>query len=129
MDDQADARRRRLRPIAGRHGAADGPVLGASRYFPALDITAAPRLDLSVYGGDERFVAKLDAGLLHTENLNHEPVLVLHMQRDCRPPEVVDKEPELAARLDCLADLEDLGLQELAGEFAYELCEGAKKAP
>jgi hypothetical protein len=27
-----------------------------------------------------------------------------------------------------LADLEDLGLQELAGKFAYELCEGAKKA-
>jgi len=118
-----------LRSKRGVDKVAISGVLAASRYFPALNITAAPRLDLSVYGDDERFVAKLDAGLLHTDDLNHKPVLVLHMQRDCRPPEVVDKEPELAARLDCLADLEELGVQELAGAFAYELCEGAKTAP
>lgn len=103
-------------------------VLGAIRYFPDLNITAAPRLDLSVYDGDQRFVSKIDAGLLRTEDQNRKPVLVLHMQRDCRPPEVLNKEPELAARLDCLSDLEELGLQAEAKEFAYVLCENARKS-
>lgn len=118
-----------LRSKRGASKVAISGVLGATRYFPDLNITAAPRLDLSVYDGDQRFVAKLDAGLLRTDDQNRKPALVLHMQRDCRPPEIVDKEPELAARLDCLADLEDLDLQAEAEEFAYELYETARKAP
>lgn len=118
-----------LRSKRGASKVAISGVLGATRYFPDLNITAAPRLDLSVYDGDQRFVAKLDAGLLRTDDQNRKPALVLHMQRDCRPPEIVEKEPELAARLDCLADLEELGLQAEAEEFAYELCETARKAP
>ena len=104
-------------------------VLGASRFFPDLNITASPRLDLSVYDGDLRFVSKLDAGLVDADAAKRKPLLVLHLQRDCRPPEGVAREPELAARLDCLADLEHLGLQAEAEEFAYELCEAARKTP
>lgn len=118
-----------LRSKRGASKVAISGVLGATRYFPDLNITAAPRLDLSVYDGDQRFVAKLDAGLLRTDDQNRKPALVLHMQRDCRPPEIVENEPELAARLDCLADLEDLDLQAEAEEFAYELYETARKAP
>lgn len=117
----------RSKPGAGK--VAISGVLGALRYFPDLNITAAPRLDLSVYDGDQRFVAKLDAGLLRTNGHNRKPALVLHLQRDCRPPEIVQKEPELAARLDCLADLEDMGLQAEAEEFAYGLYESARKSP
>jgi hypothetical protein len=122
----------RLLSLRSKQGASKvtiSGVLGATRYFPDLNITAAPRLDLSVYDGDQRFVAKLDAGLLRTDDQNRKPALVLHMQRDCRPPEIADKEPELAAKLDCLADLEELGLRAEAEAFAYELCETARKAP
>ena len=104
-------------------------VLGATRLFPDLNITAAPRLDLSVYGGDLRFVAKLDAGLVNADTTQRKPLLVLHVQRDCRPLESVQREPGLAARLDCLADLEQLGLQAEAEAFAHELCATARTAP
>lgn len=104
-------------------------VLGALRLFPDLNITASPRLDLSVYDNDLRFVPKLDAGLVDADTAKRKPLLVLHLQRDCRPPESIARAPELAARLDCLADLEQLGLQAEAEEFAYEMCEAARKAP
>ncbi len=117
-----------LRSKRGMDRVAISGVLGASGHFPDLNITAAPRLDLCVYDGDQRFVDKLDAGLLRIDDQSLKPVLVLHIQRDCRPPQIVDKEPALAARLDCLADLEDLGLQAEAEEFAYQLIESAREA-
>ncbi|MBG6083134.1 hypothetical protein [Rubrivivax gelatinosus] len=104
------------------HKVAVAGVLGAWRYFPDINITAAPRLDLSVYDGDQSFVARLDAGLVSTDDPSRKPVLVLHMQRDCRPPEVAARPYTTAARLDCLADLEELGLQADAREFAHALC-------
>lgn len=115
----------RRKGIAGN--VAISGVLGATRFYPDLDITAAPRLDLSVYDGDVRFVAKLDAGLVKAEDQKSKPSLVLHLLRDCRPPEIVQKVPELAARLDCLADLEQMGLQAQADGFAHALCETAKR--
>lgn len=104
-------------------------VLGARRHFSDLDITAAPRLDLSVYDGDQSFIAQLDAGLVRTDDENRTPVLVLHRRCDCRPPEIANSIPSTAARLDCLADLEELGLQAQATAFAFELCQAARKAP
>jgi DNA-binding transcriptional ArsR family regulator len=103
-------------------------VMGALHYFPDLDITAPTRLDLSVYDGDQSFVAKLDAGLVSTDDENRKPVVLLHMRRDCRPPDIVDPVPSMAARLDCLADLLELGLQAEAAAFAFELCRAARKA-
>lgn len=99
-----------------------GGVIGASHYFPQLNVTAAPRLDLSVFDADTSFLRKIDAGLIEADrNPYRQPVLVLHLQRDCRPREMTDAAPELAARLDCLADLRELGLHAEADEFAYEL--------
>ena len=97
-------------------------VLGATRYFPNLDITAAPRLDVSVYDGDVRFVAKLDAGLVVVDDPRRKAAVVLHLQRDCRPDELRAQSPDLGARLDCLADLEQMGLQAEARAFAHQLC-------
>ena len=117
----------RSKSIAG--GVAIGGVLGATRFFEHLNITAAPRLDLSVYDGDVRFVSKLDAGLVDISKVsNRNPVLVLHLQRDCRPPDLAAAEPERAARLDCLADLRELGLQAEAEEFAHDLYHATKEA-
>lgn len=110
-----------LRAKGRAGGVALAGVIGAARYFPNLNITSAPRLDLSVFDGDTRIAALVDAGLLKVDELSRKPALVLHLQRDCRPPELVSQEPELAARLDCLADLEELGFQAEADEFAYAL--------
>lgn len=109
--------------VAGK--AAISGVLGATRYFPNLDITAAPWLDVSVYDGDVRFMSKLDAGLVVVDDPKRKASVVLHLQRDCRPDELRAQAPDLAARLDCLADLEQMGLQAEAREFARQLCEAA----
>lgn len=117
----------RQQGIAGN--AAVAGVLGAARFFPDLDITAAPQLNVSVYDVDHRFVSKLDAGLMAVEDPRRKASVVLNLQRDCRPREMVDQEPDLAARLDCLADLEEMGLQAEARDFAYRLCDAARRAP
>jgi hypothetical protein len=113
--------------VAGK--AAISGVLGATRYFPDLDITAAPRLDVSVYDGDVRFMSKLDAGLVVVDDSKRKATVVLHLQRDCRPDELATQEVDLAARLDCLADLEQMGLQAEARDFAHQLCEAARRTP
>lgn len=109
--------------------AAISGVLGATRYFPDLDITAAPRLDVSVYDGDVRFMSKLDAGLVVVDDSKRKATVVLHLQRDCRPDELATQGVDLAARLDCLADLEQMGLQAEARDFAHQLCEAARRTP
>ena len=94
-------------------------VLGAWVYDPELDITAAPRLDLSVYDGDLRFIAQLDAALVRTDDPNGKAVVVVHLTRDIarrRPP---PGQPRAASVLDCLADLLDLGLQAEAKDFVH----------
>lgn len=50
----------------GRSDVAIGGVLGALHYYPSLDITGTPRLDIVVHGSpstDLSFVAQLDPGL------------------------------------------------------------------
>jgi DNA-binding transcriptional ArsR family regulator len=111
----------------GAHAAVGG-VVGATRHFRDLNITAAPRLDISVYDADTRFVTKLDAGLVNDPKLSGKTPLVLHLQRDCRPQEVIAAAPGTAARLDCLADLVEIGLEAEADEFAHELIQAARKA-
>lgn len=117
----------RQKGVAGK--AAISGVLGATRFFPDLDITAAPRLDVSIYDGDIRFMSKLDAGLVAVDDPKRKATVVLHLQRDCRPAEMVAQEPDLAARLDCLADLEQMGLQAEARDFAHRLCNAAGRTP
>jgi len=101
-----------------------GGVLGAMHHYDDLNITAAPRLDLCVFDGDSSFVRQLDAGLLEAPKgrTPYKTVLAVHLQRDCRPPELSSVDAGVAGRLDCLADLLELGLQAQADELAHELC-------
>lgn len=116
----------RQKGVAGQ--AAISGVLGATSYFSDLDITAAPRLDVSAYDGDVRFMSKLDAGLVVVDDTRRKATVVLHLQRDCRPDEMVARAPDYAARLDCLADLEQMGLQAEARDFANQLCNAVQGA-
>jgi hypothetical protein len=98
-----------------------GGVLGALRYFPALDITASPRLDLSVYGGKLDFLRKLDAALEPTTDAEAKAVLVVHLTPE--PARFIDRgaSGQWAPELECLADLAELGLAREATEMAAEL--------
>lgn len=123
----------RLIALQGRGPAektAIGGVLGGLSFYPSLNITAAPRLDISVFDADLTFVHRLDAGLIKEDRASRSrPALVVHMQRDCRPPDIESQAPTYAARLDCLADLRDIGFQAEAEEFAQHLVRSAESRP
>ena len=94
-----------------------GGVLGAQRHYPDLDITGAPRLDLSVHHGDTSFVRKIDAGLVETVDPSDKAVLVIHMTRDPRRGPRHPGELHPASVVDCLADLLEIGLHAEARGF------------
>ena len=87
-----------------------GGVLGAKHYFPDLDITASPRLDISVYGEGTEFVKKIDAALEQTSNPQANAVLVVHLVQG--PARFIERDASgtWAPELECLADLFELGL-------------------
>lgn len=100
-----------------------GGVLGASKHFPELDITAAPRLDLSVEA-DPAFVAEMiDAGLRPKTRPEQRIALAVHATRDpwaitnasSQPPE------RWAGELECLADLIEMGFTREASEMAHHM--------
>ena len=54
-------------------------VVGALKHYPDLNITSAPRLDLSVAGSrDLSWLAKLDAGLIRDDDARF-PALAVHI--------------------------------------------------
>ena len=69
----------------GRDDIAIGGVLGAMHYFPDLDMTAAPHLDLVVHGNmqtDLSFVEQLDPGLERDDTaLGRSHVIVHYLNR------------------------------------------------
>lgn len=84
-------------------------ILGAAHYYPAIDITASPRLDIAVLSDDIAWVSKIDAGLELTSDPTAKAVLVLHVTRI--PKEFVLNEDGYAwaPEIECLADLVELG--------------------
>jgi len=98
-----------------------GGVLGAQQYYPDLDITGAPRLDLCVYDGDLNVVLQIDAGLDATKDLEDKAVLVIHMTRDPRRAPREPGELHAASVIDCLADLLEIGLQAEAYDFWHAM--------
>jgi DNA-binding MarR family transcriptional regulator len=98
-----------------------GGVLGALRHFPGLDITASPRLELSVYGSKLDFLRKLDAALEPAIDAQTKAVLVVHLTPE--PASFIDRsaDGQWAPELECLADLAELGLGREASEMAAEL--------
>ena len=115
---------KRLVKIKGRKklDVAVSGVMAAYHFYEELNITAPPRLDLSVYNGDFNFVRQLDAGLLEMKNLKAHAPLVLHLGRRLRPPSRFDSaDLDEASPLECMADLLDLGLTAEAQDFAHHL--------
>lgn len=97
-------------------------VLAAYQFHEHLNITAAPRLDLSVYDANTKFVRKLDAGLVEADNPRTHAPLVLHLGRRLRTPSPSARPAvDLASPLECLADLLDIGLTAEAHDFAAHL--------
>lgn len=99
-----------------------GGVLGATGHFPALDITAAPRLDISLDAEPTRVAALLDAGLEPKTRPEQRVALAVHVTRE---PFSHDTEPEArspwAGELECLADLLEMGYAREACEFARHM--------
>jgi hypothetical protein len=88
-----------------------GGVLGARRYFPDLDITASPRLDLSVYGdGSLEFVRRLDAALEPTANSHNRAHVVVHVTTEPESFLECGSDGCWASEMECGADLLELGL-------------------
>jgi len=100
-----------------------GGVIGASRHFPALDITAAPRLDLSVEHEPAHVAAMLDAGLVPKSRADQRIALALHVTRD--PWTITNLETatqeQWASELECLSDLVEMGYTREATEMAQDM--------
>ena len=94
-----------------------GGVLGAAQHFPALDITAAPRLDLSTEEDAVHLAAMIDAGLRPKTRPEQRVVLAVHTSRQPgpHPPE------RWAGELECLADLIEMGYAREAAEMAEQM--------
>ena len=100
-----------------------GGVLGASRHFPELDITAAPRLDLSVNADPGHVAEMLDAGLRPRTRAEQRIALAVHVVRD---PWVITNagsttQGQWAGELECLADLIEMGFTREASELAHHM--------
>lgn len=96
-----------------------GGVVGASRHFPELDITAAPRLDLSVEANPARVAEMLDAGLRTKSRPEQRVALAVHVTRD--PWVNTDAEAKWAGELECLSDLIEMGFTREASEMAHHM--------
>lgn len=98
-----------------------GGVIGATRHFPALDITAAARLDLCVEGDPAHVAAMLDAGLRPKSKPEERVALAIHVTRDpwaaTGPGSNKSNEP-WASELECLSDLIETGFIREATEMA-----------
>ena len=98
-----------------------GGVIGASKHFSELDITAAPRLDLCVDRDPSRIAAILDAGLLSKATPDQRIAVAAHVTNS----PLVDSRWESklqgpwASELECLADLVEMGYMREASEMAH----------
>lgn len=100
-----------------------GGVIGASKYFSELDITAAPRLDLCVDRDPSLIATILDAGLLHKTKPDQRIAVAVHVTS---APLVASRgESKLqgpwANELECLADLIEMGYMREASEMAHHI--------
>lgn len=119
---QMERRLRSMRDQGAAQKVAIGGVLGALLHDPELDISTAPRLDLCVYDGDTRFMRKLDAALVETDEVTAKAAVVLHLARPpAHGPLGHRPDPVVAPPLDCMADLLEMGYQAQARDFALAL--------
>lgn len=107
-----------------------GGVLGASRHFPGLDITAAPRLDLSVDADAPLVASIVDAGLVPRSRPEQRIALAVHVTRSFSVLTDVAAQSQgpWAGELECLADLIEMGFTREATEMARSM-ESNNKRP
>jgi len=100
-----------------------GGVMGAFSHFPALDITAAPRLDLSVDADPAQVAALLDAGLRPKVKPEQRVALAVHVTRNLSVMTDKESRPQgpWAGELECLADLVEMGFTREASEMACHM--------
>jgi hypothetical protein len=96
----------------GRQDLAIGGVLGAKHHFPALDMTAAPHLDIVVHGNlhtDLSFVAQLDPALVRDDAAKGQAHVIVHFLN--RPNSLFETKDGFvwADVLECLVNLWDAG--------------------
>lgn len=98
-----------------------GGVIGALQHFPGLDITAPPRLDLSVDAADPTQVAALlDAGLQPKSRPEQRIDMAVHLTSHAAHGGglVFEAKAPWADQLECLADLIEMGYVREASEMA-----------
>lgn len=113
----------RLRRLKLQNVAVAG-VLGAKHYYPQLDITSSPRLDLTVHGDNVNldFVDQLDPGLQRSTNSADTPQLVVHYLLRPQAFFEVDGEGTVwADPVECLADLFEARLDSQADEMLFAM--------
>ena len=100
-----------------------GGVIGACAHFPALDITAPPRLDLSVEADPTQVAALLDAGLVLKARPEQRVALAVHIT--CylafNAELVSEANGPYADGLECLSDLIEMGYDREAAEMAQHM--------
>jgi DNA-binding MarR family transcriptional regulator len=100
-----------------------GGVIGAAGHFPALDITAAPRLDLSVDADPAGVAEMLDAALVPKSHPEQRIALAVHvtLDRSAAADAAAESTPPWAGPLECLADLIEMGFTREAAELAHHM--------
>lgn len=99
-------------------------VLGAKHYYPQLDITSSPRLDLTVHGDSANldFVDQLDPGLQRSTNPADTPQLVVHYLLRPQAFFEVDSDGTVwADPVECLADLFEARLNSQADDMLFAM--------
>jgi hypothetical protein len=99
-------------------------ILGAKHYYPQLDITASPRLDLTVHGDNINldFVDQLDPGLQRSTHTADTPQLVVHYLLRPQAFFEVDSDGTVwADPVECLADLFEARLNTQADEMLFAM--------
>jgi len=97
-------------------------VVGASKHYPDLNITDAPRLDLSVAGAqDLSWVAKLDAGLVRDDDAPY-PALAVHFLPPRADRTFMNVDGQLwADPLECVVTLYEAKLNEQGEDMLQHL--------
>lgn len=100
-----------------------GGVIGAAQRFPALDITAAARLDLCVDREPSRIATILDAGLVRKAKPDQRVALAVHVTSFPLGTSRWEWKSEgpWASELECLADLVEMGYTREASEMAHHI--------
>jgi hypothetical protein len=104
-----------------------GGVMGATHHYPSLDITAAPRLDITLLvekdePSDLKFVRRMDAALKQCEGADPAANLVIHLlprKEACFDSD--DQGRVWADPVECLADLHEMRLDAQADDMLHAL--------